>query len=97
MGEPLPEDAAADTARVHDELTAGTRRGDDARSLDSTEVDAVRDRIERLLAGGRFPEPERGSPLPVAADLTLRHLTVATPLGPFSIVRIADRRRGNHR
>ena len=28
--------------------------------LDDDEVDAVRDRIERLLADGRFPEPEPG-------------------------------------
>ena len=37
------------------------RRGDDAPlAAGPDEVDAVRDRIERLLAGGRFPEPEPG-------------------------------------
>ena len=61
VGEPLPQDAAADLARVHDELAAGLGVAMALRSLlDPAEVEAVRKRIERLLAGYRFPEPEPG-------------------------------------
>jgi len=61
VGEPLPEDATADLTRVQDDLAAGLGVATTLRSLlDDAEVDAVRDRIERLLAGGRFPEPEPG-------------------------------------
>lgn len=61
IDEPLPADAVADLARVHGELVAGDGlAGTLGALLDPAEVDAVRDRIARLLAGGRFPEPEPG-------------------------------------
>ena len=61
IDEPLPAAAVADLARVRDELVAGDGlAGTLGALLDPAEVDAVRDRIARLLAGGRFPEPDPG-------------------------------------
>jgi uncharacterized repeat protein (TIGR03843 family) len=61
IGEPLPADAVTDLARVRDELIAGDGVATTLGALlDPAEVVAVRERIGRLLAGGRFPEPEPG-------------------------------------
>jgi len=61
VDEPLPADAAADLARVRDELAAGvgvaTILGD---LLAPAETAAVHERIARLLARGSFPQPEPG-------------------------------------
>jgi len=61
VDEPLPPDAAADLARVRDELAAGvgvaTILGD---LLAPAETAAVHERIARLLARGSFPQPEPG-------------------------------------
>src|SRR3954471_3711284 len=61
VDEPLPVDAAEDLARVRTELG----RGDGVAAtlgalLAPDEVDATAVRIDRLLAEGRFPEPEPG-------------------------------------
>jgi uncharacterized repeat protein (TIGR03843 family) len=61
VDEPLPLDAAEDLGRVLAELRAG---GEIATTLDALlapdEVAATAERIDRLLADGRFPEPEPG-------------------------------------
>jgi uncharacterized repeat protein (TIGR03843 family) len=61
VDEPLPADAAEDLGRVLAELRAG---GEIATTLDALlaphEVAATAERIDRLLADGRFPEPEPG-------------------------------------
>ena len=61
VDEPLPADAVDDLRRVHDGLTEG---GEIAATLGALlapdEVAATADRIDRLLADGRFPEPEPG-------------------------------------
>ena len=61
VDEPLPVDAVVDLSRVRDELTAG---GEIAATLGALlapdEVAAIAERLDRLLADGRFPEPEPG-------------------------------------
>jgi len=61
VDEPLPADAADDLRRVHDGIVGG---GQIAATLGALlapdEVAATADRIDRLLADGRFPEPEPG-------------------------------------
>ena len=61
VDEPLPADAVDDLRRVQDGLTEG---GEIAATLGALlapdEVAATADRIDRLLADGRFPEPEPG-------------------------------------
>jgi uncharacterized repeat protein (TIGR03843 family) len=61
VDEPLPADAVGDLRRVRDGLTGG---GEIAATLSALlapdEVRATADRIDRLLADGRFPEPEPG-------------------------------------
>jgi len=61
VDEPLPADAVADLERVRADLGPG---GDLANELGALlapdEVDAVGLRIDRLLADGKFPEPEPG-------------------------------------
>jgi uncharacterized repeat protein (TIGR03843 family) len=61
VDEPIPADAAGDLRRVAAAITAGgPLRSDLAELLADDEVDAIAARIDRLLAGGRFPEPEPG-------------------------------------
>lgn len=61
VGEPLPVDATEDLERVLEELADGAGVATTLHELlDPAEVDAVHDRIARLLEGGRFPEPEPG-------------------------------------
>ena len=61
VDEPLPADAVDDLRRVQDGLTEG---GEIAATLGALlapdEVAATADRIDRLLADGRFPVPEPG-------------------------------------
>ena len=61
VDEPLPPDAVADLERVRAELETG---GAVAKSLGALlapdETAAIVDRIGRLVAAGRFPEPEPG-------------------------------------
>ena len=61
VDEPLPAGAAADLGRVLGDLRAG---GEIATTLGALlapdEVAATAERIDRLLADGRFPEPEPG-------------------------------------
>jgi uncharacterized repeat protein (TIGR03843 family) len=61
VDEPLPSDAAEDLARVRRELEPG---GEVAATLGALlapdEVAATAQRIDRVLAEGRFPEPEPG-------------------------------------
>jgi uncharacterized repeat protein (TIGR03843 family) len=61
VDEPLPTDAVEDLRRVRDGLTGG---GEIAARLGALlapdEVAATVERIDRLLADGRFPEPEPG-------------------------------------
>jgi len=61
VDEPLPADAVDDLRRVHDGLVGG---GQIAATLGALlapdEVAATADRIDRLLADGRFPQPEPG-------------------------------------
>jgi uncharacterized repeat protein (TIGR03843 family) len=61
VDEPLPADAVDDLRRVLDGLVGG---GQIAATLGALlapgEVAATADRIDRLLADGRFPEPEPG-------------------------------------
>jgi uncharacterized repeat protein (TIGR03843 family) len=61
VDEPLPAEAVADLERVRAALASGGGlAGELAGLLAPDEVDAIGDRIDRLLAGGRFPEPEPG-------------------------------------
>jgi hypothetical protein len=61
VDEPLPPEAATDLARVRNDLATG---GEVERALRALlapkEVEAIGARIDRLLAGGVFPEPEPG-------------------------------------
>ena len=61
VDEPLPAHAAEDLARVRASLDDG---GELAKTLGALlapdEVAATAERIDRLLADGRFPEPEPG-------------------------------------
>ena len=60
-GMPLPDDAVATLAELRDELVTGL--GDTLREhLTSREVAATRRRVDKLLRGGRFPEPSEGWP-----------------------------------
>jgi uncharacterized repeat protein (TIGR03843 family) len=61
VDEPLPADAADDLARVRRELEPGGELGAALSALLAPdEVAATADRIDRLLAAGRFPEPAPG-------------------------------------
>jgi uncharacterized repeat protein (TIGR03843 family) len=61
VDEPLPADAVDDLRRVHDGLVRGGQIASTLGALLAPdEVDATADRIDRLLADGRFPEPEPG-------------------------------------
>jgi uncharacterized repeat protein (TIGR03843 family) len=61
VDEPLPADAVEDLERARRELDAhGELRAALGELLDLDEVDEVAARIDRLLAAGRFPEPEPG-------------------------------------
>ncbi len=61
VGEPLDAAERAGVARVRDGLAA-TLGGELAGLLDEAEVAALGARCGRLLAGGRFPEPEGEMP-----------------------------------
>jgi uncharacterized repeat protein (TIGR03843 family) len=66
VDEPIPAVLAGDLTRFGEGLAGGTdlRRNLDA-LLAPDEVDAIGQRLGRLLAGGRFPEPEPGvRPIP---------------------------------
>ena len=59
--ERLPDDLSADLARVGDRLRANGELAQHFRGLlDRFEVDAVRARIDHLLAVGALPEPDEG-------------------------------------
>jgi uncharacterized repeat protein (TIGR03843 family) len=61
VDEPIPADAIADLRRVASAIAGGAPlRADLAALLAPEEVDAIAERIERVLAAGRFPEPEPG-------------------------------------
>lgn len=61
VDEPLPADAVADLERVRADLEAGGALATELGALLAPdEVDEVGLRIDRLLADGRFPEPEPG-------------------------------------
>ena len=61
VDEPLPADAVDDLRRVHDGLVRGGQIASTLGALLAPdEVAATADRIDRLLADGRFPEPEPG-------------------------------------
>jgi uncharacterized repeat protein (TIGR03843 family) len=61
VDEPLPPDAVADLARVREDLVSGAdTRGALEELLATDEVEAIGARIDELLAGGVFPEPEPG-------------------------------------
>jgi uncharacterized repeat protein (TIGR03843 family) len=66
VDEPIPSELRDDLAGLRTKLAAGspTRRALDG-LLAPPEVEATADRLDRLLAGGRFPEPEPGvRPIP---------------------------------
>ena len=66
IDEPIPPGLADDLARLGADLatTSPTKLALDA-LLAPAEVDATSERVERLLASGRFPEPEPGvRPIP---------------------------------
>jgi len=59
--EPLPADAVRDLEQARESLDAGgDLRAELGELLAPEEVDEVAARIDRLLAAGRFPEPEPG-------------------------------------
>ena len=61
VDEPIPADAAGDLRRVATAIAeGGSVRSELGELLADDEVDAIAARIERLLTGGRFPEPEPG-------------------------------------
>jgi uncharacterized repeat protein (TIGR03843 family) len=61
VDEPLPADATTDLERVSTALEpGGDLRGELEALLARDEVDETAARIDRLLARGRFPEPEPG-------------------------------------
>src|SRR6185503_7224406 len=61
VDEPLPADAVVDLERVRAELGPGADLTTELGALLAPdEVDAVGLRIDRLLAEGKFPEPEPG-------------------------------------
>jgi uncharacterized repeat protein (TIGR03843 family) len=61
VDEPLPADAAGDLRRVRDGLTGPSEIAATLGALLAPEeVAATAERIDRLLADGRFPEPEPG-------------------------------------
>jgi len=64
-GDPIPVELRADLERVLPRIEADLRP-ELSELLRSQEVDAIADRVRRLLAAGRFPEPvsERAYPWP---------------------------------
>jgi hypothetical protein len=61
VGERLPADALSDLERVGRDLAVDGPVANALKDLlDHEEVEATADRIDRLLATGRFPEPEPG-------------------------------------
>ena len=61
VDEPVPGDAVTDLERARAGLEpGGALRAELEALLDRAEVDETAARIERLLAAGRFPEPEPG-------------------------------------
>jgi len=63
-GEPLPDHLCADLQRLAEDLRSGELRDRLAGLLDPREVRALRARIDRLVATGRFPLPGPGRPYP---------------------------------
>jgi hypothetical protein len=57
-GEPIPPDVCADLHRLRDDVVVGALHDELAMLLDRFEVDALRARIEHLLATGTLPEPD---------------------------------------
>jgi uncharacterized repeat protein (TIGR03843 family) len=61
VDEPIPRDFSEDMTRLGEKLAVGARsRGELEGLLAPAEIAATTDRLERLLAVGRFPEPEPG-------------------------------------
>jgi uncharacterized repeat protein (TIGR03843 family) len=61
VDEPIPRDLREDLARLGERLAVGARsRGELEGLLAPAEIAAITDRLERLIAIGRFPEPEPG-------------------------------------
>lgn len=58
-GEPIPEPVAADLRRLLDDVCGGTVGLALRPLLDRFELDAMRARIDHLLATDEFPEPDR--------------------------------------
>ncbi len=63
-GEPLPDPICADLRRLGEELRGGDLRTRVSGLLHPQEVQAMRRRLDRLVAAGRFPEPGPGRPYP---------------------------------
>jgi uncharacterized repeat protein (TIGR03843 family) len=64
VGEPIPPALAADLYALEPRLREGDVRDRLLGLLSDAEVDAAHDRLARLLATGRFPEPGPGRPYP---------------------------------
>ena len=64
VGEPIPPTLAADLDALEPRLHEGDVRDRLLGLLSDAEVDAAHDRLARLLATGRFPEPGPGRPYP---------------------------------
>ena len=61
VGEPIPDQLCADLTRLATTLEpGGSTRGELRKLLAEPEVEATAERLGRLLALGRFPEPEPG-------------------------------------
>jgi uncharacterized repeat protein (TIGR03843 family) len=64
VGEPIPPTLAADLDALEPRLREGDVRDRLLGLLSDAEVDAAHDRLARLLATGRFPDPGPGRPYP---------------------------------
>jgi hypothetical protein len=67
VGEELPKELAADLRTLAPQLAAGRLSDDLLRYLSGAELEALQQRLERLLAEGRYPSPpedERAVPWP---------------------------------
>ena len=82
-GEPIPPDAVADLERVRAELETGGAVADALGALLAPDESAAIARADRATPHvGALPRARaRRPPIPMAADLTLRHAQVPTPFG----------------
>jgi hypothetical protein len=64
VGEPISPELTADLAAIEPRLRAGDVRDRLLGLLSDAEVEAAHERLARLLATGRFPEPGPGRPYP---------------------------------